>query len=834
MASIASKLLSPTIYKNLSDKLFPKRKTAADEVEKVVKELIRKKSYDEIQALLTYFQHDFTCANNAHTRKGGLLGIASVAIGLYEEAYRFNKELTLPVLRLFSDEDCGVRYYACESLYNIMKITRHHILDFLPEVFDSLTRTICDPEPSVRQCVDHCDRLLREIVSCAPSVNIDSITGSLREQLYSTNPYTRHMIVSWINTLSKLNSVDLTPHLPVLLEGLFLILGDENAETRGLCRHLLGDILNNITNNPKSFDISAMANTLVLHSHSALNLGSDRSISCVSAPPQGAASTALNQSTASVVTMPNITQNQHQITAADSRSSSEPTVKEVQQLTALTWLKTFAEIDSKSDSMLLLPHACSIIGAVLPCFFSVREPKTLSEIMGLAVRINKHMLKAVNEFAAQSVNEQDLLNVDAILDASCVLLSYQSQLTKLAALEWIGTLVRVRPRPLFVRISNLVPHLLKLLCDANLQIMHATITLIGSLCNHPMVSEVYGEDLSVASELVSVPDSLINDLNSGCNINPLKLRFLIDLVQLMDSDRDLMLERGDAIITQVDLCRVLGADCAYCTLAAIVCHLLQPKASFQLVQTLNRILVIQPPLHGLRNRLRSIRTVVDCRLFERLYRAWCYNPVALLTLCMLGQFYQHCSLLIKSFDRVLVNVDVLVEIDYLVQMIESPVFSSMRMHLLSPKYGQSLRDTLYCLLMCLPQGEAFHTLRHRLQCLPSIAQSDPIPNRLVNGKDAVYMREGHISDHTDANEKKVGKNSFFPLLLKSSAVSETDWALVEVEIQFEQLLAHFHSVQERNFVKIHQLPAGDEWSQEETKEHSPSLEPLSASFFLTE
>uniref|UniRef100_A0A5K3G0E9 Vac14_Fig4_bd domain-containing protein n=1 Tax=Mesocestoides corti TaxID=53468 RepID=A0A5K3G0E9_MESCO len=83
--------------------------------------------------------------------------------------------------------------------------------------------------------------------------------------------------------------------------------------------------------------------------------------------------------------------------------------------------------------------------------------------------------------------------------------------------------------------------------------------------------------------------------------------------------------------------------------------------------------------------------------------------------------------------------------DQLIQLLESPVFASallcslslshfhhlelasvrafliagLRLHLVDRRYSAALQETLYCLLMCLPQTEAFETLRRRLQCLPS-------------------------------------------------------------------------------------------------------------------
>lgn len=47
-------------------------------------------------------------------------------------------------------------------------------------------------------------------------------------------------------------------------------------------------------------------------------------------------------------------------------------------------------------------------------------------------------------------------------------------------------------------------------------------------------------------------------------------------------------------------------------------------------------------------------------------------------------------------------------------------FSGLRMHMLDKRFSADLRETLYCLLMCLPQTDAFQTLWRRLQCLPPV------------------------------------------------------------------------------------------------------------------
>ena len=61
-------------------------------------------------------------------------------------------ELVDPVLVCFDDQDARVRYYACESLYNISKVARSAVLVFFNKIFDGLCRvSVC-----VCKCVCVC------------------------------------------------------------------------------------------------------------------------------------------------------------------------------------------------------------------------------------------------------------------------------------------------------------------------------------------------------------------------------------------------------------------------------------------------------------------------------------------------------------------------------------------------------------------------------------------------------------------------------------------------------------------------------------------------------
>ncbi len=57
-----------------------------------------------------------------------------------QEVARYLEEIVPPVLACFSDSDARVRYYACESMYNIAKVAKGEILVYFNQVFDALCK----------------------------------------------------------------------------------------------------------------------------------------------------------------------------------------------------------------------------------------------------------------------------------------------------------------------------------------------------------------------------------------------------------------------------------------------------------------------------------------------------------------------------------------------------------------------------------------------------------------------------------------------------------------------------------------------------------------------
>lgn len=54
-----------------------------------------------------------------------------------------------------------VRYFACESLYNVVKVARSAIIPFFPELFSALSRLVADSDQTVKDGSELLDRLLK-------------------------------------------------------------------------------------------------------------------------------------------------------------------------------------------------------------------------------------------------------------------------------------------------------------------------------------------------------------------------------------------------------------------------------------------------------------------------------------------------------------------------------------------------------------------------------------------------------------------------------------------------------------------------------------------------
>jgi vacuole morphology and inheritance protein 14 len=94
-----------------------------------------------------------------------------------------------------------------------------------------------------------------------------------------------------------------------------------------------------------------------------------------------------------------------------------------------------------------------------------------------------------------------------------------------------------------------------------------------------------------------------------------------------------------------------------------------------MIQTLNLILLTSVEFVEMRRNLKDLSNAEHKSLFVELYKTWCYNPAATFSLCLIAEVYHHAYDLVCAFASLEITVNFLIEMDKLVQLVESPIFT---------------------------------------------------------------------------------------------------------------------------------------------------------------
>ncbi|TFK94207.1 ARM repeat-containing protein [Polyporus arcularius HHB13444] len=327
------------------------------------------------------------------------------------------------------------------------------------------------------------------------------------------------------------------------------------------------------------------------------------------------------------------------------------------------------------------------------------------------------------------LQEKEQIDYQATVNALTIQFLSEHEETRVAALKWLIMLHQKAPRKILAMDDGTFPALLKTLSDSS--------------------EEVIKHDLQ-----------LLAQISSSSEEGYFKL-FMNNLLELFSTDRGLLDSRGSLIIRQ--LCLNLNTERIYRTFAEILEKEEDLEFASVMVQKLNMILITSPELADFRRRLKSLETRQDGQaLFTTLYRSWCHNAVAVFSLCLLAQAYEHASNLLYIFADLEITVQLLVQVDKLVQLIESPVFTYLRLQLLEPEKYPHLFKCLYGLLMLLPQSSAFLSLRNRLNA--------------VNSAGFLHIAPKSNLGNLSSTRSKLGRE----------------------DIKWQELLQHFRTVQMRH------------------------------------
>lgn len=222
---------------------------------------------EKISKIMALLAQDFAKSRNANYRKGGLIGLAASAIGVMGEIDRYLDILIPAVLECFDDPESRVRYYACESMYNIAKVARSHILRYFNRIFDGLCKLFADVDVDVKNGANLLDRLIKDIVTESDTFDVEAFIPLLQKYIKRTNPYVRQLLVGWITVLDSVPDINMLDWLPDFLDGLFNMLSDGNREIRQAADNALAEFLKGIKQ-AEVVELGPMVEILVNQAHS--------------------------------------------------------------------------------------------------------------------------------------------------------------------------------------------------------------------------------------------------------------------------------------------------------------------------------------------------------------------------------------------------------------------------------------------------------------------------------------------------------------------------------------------------------------------------------------
>ena len=146
------------------------------------------------------------------------------------------------------ETDSRLRYFACESLYNVTKVVRTqlipgnqlvnqpraefqgHISDQFVPLFTSISRLTSDSDQNVRSGAELLDRLLKDVVS--ESETAPNIGSLIRERIYAKEATARLFVSGWIILLTGNPAAGFGEVLPAIIDGLFRSLDDTNINVQ--------------------------------------------------------------------------------------------------------------------------------------------------------------------------------------------------------------------------------------------------------------------------------------------------------------------------------------------------------------------------------------------------------------------------------------------------------------------------------------------------------------------------------------------------------------------------------------------------------------------------
>lgn len=427
------------ICKNLSERSYDKRKVGALEIEKLLSELNELGDVAGIRAILHEVNNEFLGPSASANRcKGGLIAMAAAAIALGDGVVLYLGNMLDSVIRHLSHEDPRVRYYACESIYNISKVARGHVLVEFNRLFERLCSLHADTEQDVRNGAQLLDRLIKDIVTETSHFDLPGFIPLLRDTVEKENRYIRQLVIGWVTVLDSVPELDMLQYLPEILAGLFDMLADNVKDIRQ--------------------QADACLHAFLLEIKDSLEPGRENVV--YKTPAESIALGLMVQ-----------------ILIIQCQSFDKPPICRV---TALNWMLEFIDIESKRGFVNeeLIGLYGDMVGAVLICISDEDDHIRLT-----AEQMNSRLLSVFQEIKFEVEMKECI--VQSLIHHVMLHLANRIRMsptrTRITGLKWVSVMFEISPESLDPYMDELLPSLFTALMSTDEDVVLLDIRVLAKL-----------------------------------------------------------------------------------------------------------------------------------------------------------------------------------------------------------------------------------------------------------------------------------------------------------------------------------------------------------------
>ncbi|KAG7357362.1 vacuolar protein 14-like protein [Nitzschia inconspicua] len=251
--------ISAAVLVSLAHKRYERRRLAAMEIEKVVRSLVQQDELERVRAILLLLSDDYVRSTSEDARKGGVVALAASAIGLKKApdtnpiAHECRDLILASVVHACQDHSQRVRYYATESLFNVIKVIPNLAVQHFFILFEILRSLFADVDLDVKSGAEMLDKKLKEIIVGAMNsgqFSAEACVPVFARFVYMRNKATKRLTLTWLQELTeKLIGAPILEFLHLFLTGIFDMIADPTLAIRQSALAFLQSVLPKLLDN---------------------------------------------------------------------------------------------------------------------------------------------------------------------------------------------------------------------------------------------------------------------------------------------------------------------------------------------------------------------------------------------------------------------------------------------------------------------------------------------------------------------------------------------------------------------------------------------------------